>query len=235
MRLRFSLSLAAATVVGCAAGASYLYAPQDARYWSDGYPTASIGVPPEAPQGKVEVTSFGITEITPDGAGPVAALHARLAISNDGDATPWTLTTSDQLVEIAGEGRSRPIFVNTDVRTLPTVTIGQRERRVLDFYYPLPAGVHDEENLPAFDLLWQVTTAARPFASRTHFQRLEQEPPVRTDVVLWSGWGPYWWYDPFYPGVMFIHHPPLFPYRSPHVFVTRPPRGHYQAIHDHRH
>lgn len=222
-------------MVGCAAGASYLYAPQDARYWSDGYPTTSIAVPPEAPQGKVEVTSFGITEITPDGAGPVAALHVRLAVSNDGDATPWTLTTSDQLVEIVGEGRSRPIFVNTDVQTLPTVTISQRERRVLDLYYPLPASIRDEDNLPAFDFLWQVTTPSRPFASRTRFQRIEQEPPPgHTDVILWSGWGPYWWYDPFYPDVAFIHHAPVFVYRSPRVFVTHPPRWHYHAIRDHR-
>jgi len=233
--LRVSFPLALATIVGCAASANYLYTPQDARYWSDGYPTTAISVPPEAPQGKIEVASFGITEIKPDGAGPVTALHVRLAITNDGDATPWTLTTTDQLVEIAGEGRSRPLFVNTDVKTLPTVMIAQRERRILDFYYPLPTSIRDEENLPAFDVLWQVTTPARTFASRTHFERIEQEPPpAQTEVIFWSGWGPYWWYDPLYPGVMFVHHRPHMIYGGPRVIVTQPPRAHYRAIRDHR-
>jgi hypothetical protein len=232
----FPLTLMLATAAGCGSGTSYVYAPQNASYVSDGYPTTSVAVPPEKPEGKAELTSFGITEIKPDGSGPIAALHVRLAISNDGDATPWTLATSDQLVEIAGEGRSRPIYVNTDVQTLPTVTIAPRERRVLDLYYPLPANIHDDDHLPQFDFLWQVTTPARPFASRTHFQRMEQELPVGpTEVVLWSGWGPYWWYDPFYPEVMFLHHRPLFAHRSPHVIVTHAPHRHYRAVREHRH
>jgi hypothetical protein len=192
-------------------------------------------VPPEAPQGKVEVTSFGITEIKPDGDGPVAALHVRLAIANDGDAAPWTVTTSDQLVEISGEGRSRPIFVNTDVESLPTLSVAQHERRVLDLYYPLPTSIRDEASLPAFDFLWQLNTPTRPFSSRTHFQRVEQEPPAgQAEVVLWSGWGPYWWYDPFYPDMVFLHHSPFLIHHRSHVVVTHPPRWHYRAIHDHR-
>jgi hypothetical protein len=221
-------------VLGCST-TSYLYAPQAPSHWSDGYPTTTVGVPPEAPQGKVEIASFGITEIKPDGDGPVAALHVRLAVSNDGDATPWTLTTSDQLVEIAGEGQSRPIFVNTDVQSLPMVSIAQHERRVLDLYYPLPTSIRDEAALPAFDVLWQLNTPTRPFSSRTRFQRIEQEPPRgHTEVIFWTGWGPFWWYDPLYPRVVFIHHSPFLIHHRPRVIVTRPPRWHYSAIHDHR-
>ncbi|HEX8112987.1 MAG TPA: hypothetical protein VF516_34885 [Kofleriaceae bacterium] len=228
-------SLALAVVAGCSTTTSYLYAPQAPSYWSDGYPATTVAVPPEAPQGKVEVASFGITEIKPDGDGPVAALHVRLAVSNDGDATPWTLTPSEQLVEIAGEGRSRPIFVNTDLPTLPAVSIAQHERRVLDLYYPLPTGMREEAALPAFDVLWQLTTPARSFSSRTRFQRVEQVPPPgHTEVVFWTGWGPYWWYDPFYPDLVFLHHPPMRLHSRPHVIVTRPPRWHSHAVHDHR-
>ena len=79
-----------------------MYAPQDATTWSDGYPAAATPVPPESPQGKVEVTSFGVVEITPDGAGPIAVLHVRLAIANEADLTPWTITTTDQ--ETAARG-----------------------------------------------------------------------------------------------------------------------------------
>jgi hypothetical protein len=236
MRLKMSRThVALAVLVGCGASSNYLYAPDQASHWTDGYPASVTAVPPEMPQGKVEVASFGITEIKPDGANPLRTLHVRLAVTNDGDAGPWQLTTSDQLVEIAGEGKSRPIFVNSDLQSLPSVTIDQRERRVLDFYYPLPANIGGEDALPAFDFLWQVTTPARNFASRTRFARLEKEPPAtHTHVALYSGWGPFWWYDPFYPRVVFLHHRPIIIRRPHHVIVTRPPVRHYRAIRDHR-
>lgn len=112
---------------------------------------------------------FGVVEILPDGVGPVDALHVRLTITNDGDATPWSITANDQLCDIAGEGRSWPYFVNTDAPGLPTVTVAQRQRRVLDLYSP-----------------------ARTFASRPAFHRVEREPPLTYEhVVLYTGWGPF--------------------------------------------
>ena len=69
-------------------------------------------------------------------------------MTNDGDDQPWTLDTTQQLVEIPGEGRSRPIFVNADITTLPNVTIARHERRVLDMYYALPDPVRSESRLP---------------------------------------------------------------------------------------
>jgi hypothetical protein len=227
-------SILVVALAGCAATPSYVYSPQPASYWSDGYPASVTPVPPEAPQGKVEVTSFGIVEIQPEGAQPLPVLHVRLAIANEGDAVAWTLVPSEQLVEIPGEGRSRPIYVNTDVRTLPSIEIAQRDRRILDFYYPLPANVDGDEDLRGFDVLWQVTTPARVFASRTRFGRLEEEPMVRTGVTFYAGWGPYWWYDPFYPRAVFVHHRPIVVHRPGRVIVTRPPVGHYRAIRDHR-
>lgn len=227
------IRVAITAFVGCATGASYLYSPQDASYWSDGYPAATNPVPPEAPQGRVDLTSFGVVEIKPDGSSPISVLHVRLAITNDGDATAWTLVPSDQLVEVAGEGRSRPIYVNTDLPSLPAIAIAQRERRVLDFYYPLPANIDSDDDLSGFDVLWQVTTAARPYASRTRFQRLEQEPP-NAQVVYYTGWGPYWWYDPMYSSRVFIHHRPIVVYQPGRVMITRPPTSHYRAVRDHR-
>jgi hypothetical protein len=227
--------LAIAALVGCAATTSYMYSPQDASYWADGYPATATAVPPESPQGKVEVTSFGVVEITPDGFGPIAALHVRLAVINEGDTTAWTVTTTEQLVEIPGEGRSRPMYVNTNLASLPAAAVAQRERRVFDLYYPLPAGIVDDDDLPVFDFLWQVTTSARTFASRTRFSRFEQESPSSyTRVTLYTGWGPYWWYDPFYPRLVFIRHRPIVIHRPGRVIITRPPTWHYRALHDHR-
>lgn len=223
---------AVAVLAGC--GGSYLYTPDDATVWTDGYPAQVLAVPPEAPQGKVEVTSFGVVEIAPDGAGRIATLHVRLVVTNDGDATPWTLVPSEQVVEIADEGRSVPMYVNTDVPSLPAVTIAQRERRVLDFYYPLPVTIADADNLPGFTFLWQVTTASRTYASRTRFVRVETEPPADLQVVYVTGWGPYWWYDPLYSRVVFVHHVPIHVHGPTHVIVTRPPARHYLPVRDHR-
>jgi hypothetical protein len=48
--------------------------------------------------------------------------------------------------------------------------------------------MREEAALPALDVLWPVTTPARPFSSRTRFQRIEQEPPAgHTEVVFWTG------------------------------------------------
>lgn len=229
---RWTAVAAAATLAGC--GGTYLYAPDDATVWTDGYPAQVLAVPPEAPQGKVEVTSFGVVELSPDGAGKLATLHVRLVAINDGDATPWTIVPTDQLVEIPDEGRSRPLYVNTDVPSLPTVTIGQRERRVLDFYYPLPATIDDDDALPGFTFLWQVTTGSRRYASNTRFVRMEREPPADLEVVYVTGWGPYWWYDPLYAHVVFVHHVPLHVHGPTHVIVTRPPARHYLPVRDHR-
>jgi hypothetical protein len=235
MRLLLRLPRLAPLVAaaGCAA-TSYVYTPEHAGGWSDGYPTVSIDVPPGAATGTVAVTSFGITELTPDRAPPLTALHVRLAIANEGDAVPWTVVTSDQLVEIAGEGRSRPILVNTDVPTLPTVSIGPRERRVLDLYYPLPFGIRNEDDLRGFDLLWQVSTPTRKVAWRTHFARVALDEAAHGNIVLWSGWAPVWWYEPAYPALVFVHHRPIVVRPRPHVIVTHPPRRHDRAIRDHR-
>jgi len=200
-----------AGALGCA-GTSYVYTPDTANVMSAGLPAARTPIPQEEPQGAIEVTSYGVTKLRRDQA-TISALHVRATVTNDGDDTPWTLDTTQQLVEIPGEGQSRAMYVNSDVGTLPKVTIAKRERRVLDFYFPLPDTVHDASHLPRFELLWQVNTAVRTVASRTAFERIDIEPEIAYETAplgwpLWAGYGPYWWYDPFYPSTVFVHaHP----------------------------
>jgi hypothetical protein len=216
MTIRSVLAAAGALVIGgmlgCAANSDYVYQPDTANATAAGLPAARTPIPQEAPQGAIEVTSYGVAQLRRDGMS-IPALHVRAIVTNDGDAQPWTLDTTQQLVEIPGEGRSRPIFVNADVGTLPSVSIGLHDRRVIDLYYALPDTVRSASHLPRFDLLWQVNTATRSVASRTSFDRVDREPEVAAgyDVApwpVWAGFGPYWWYDPFYPRVVFIHaHP----------------------------
>jgi hypothetical protein len=215
MRIHSSLGAAAlvvaGTIAGCAGSSQYVYQPDTPNATAAGLPAARTPIPQEAPQGAIEVVSYGVTKLKRDDT-TVPALHVRAIVTNDGDNTPWTMDTTQQLVEIPGEGRSRPIFVNADVTTLPNVTIARHERRVLDMYYPLPDTIHAASDLPRFDLLWQVNTSTRTVASRTSFDRVDREPDVAYETTvgwpLWAGWGPYWWYDPFYPRAVFVHaHP----------------------------
>jgi hypothetical protein len=201
-----------AGMLGCAGSSNYVYTPDTANAMAAGLPAARTPIPQERPEGAIEVTSYGVTELQRDSV-DIPALHVRAIVTNDGDDAPWTVDTTQQLVEIPGEGQSRAMYVNADVGTLPRVTIGKHERRVLDFYFPLPDTMSDESHLSRFDLLWQVHTPARTVASRTSFDRVDrvdQDQQVAYGTVvapwpLWAGYGPYWWYDPFYPRTVFLH------------------------------
>jgi hypothetical protein len=224
--------VAIAGMLGCAGTSDYIYTPDVANATAGGLPATRTPIPQEKPQGAVEVVSYGVTELRRDSL-KIPALHVRMIVTNDGDDTPWTLDTTQQLVALPGEGQSRAMYVNSDVGTLPNVTIAKRERRVLDFYFPLPDTARDPAHLPRFELLWQVNTPVRTVASRTSFERVEQEPEVAYEAVpatwpLWVGWGPYWWYDPFYPRVVFLHTRPYVIRGSGPVVVGRF-GGHFYA------
>jgi hypothetical protein len=212
MNLKRSVLFVVVAAVGGCAEQSYVYTPDTPNAVTAGLPAARIAIPPERPQGQVEVASYGITELHPSGA-TVPALHVRMIVTNDGDDQPWRLDTREQYVAIAGEGRSRAMYVNTNVQTLPVVAIPRHARRVLDFYFPLPDTIQSDARLPRCQLQWQVDTAAREVASSTAFDRVEPEPvdtyAYGTAWPYWAGYGPYWWYDPLYPTAVFVHARPI--------------------------
>lgn len=171
-----TVGLAISGMSGCAGNADYMYRPQTANATTQaGLPAVRTPIPQERPQGAIELVSYGMTELQRDTA-KIPALYVRAMVTNDGDDIPWTLDVTQELIEIPGEGRSRAIFVGSDVGTLPVVTIARHERRVLDFYFPLPDTIGNASQLPRFDVLWQVKTPARMVASRTSFDRIEIKP-----------------------------------------------------------
>lgn len=182
-------------LVGCVARPDYYYAPEAATVTRTGIATQIKRIPDEAPQGSVEISSVGITEPPRGG----RALHVRMTVNNEGDDTPWRVDIRDQAVQVSGAGRSQPEFASSDVQTLPTVEVPRHERRVLDLYFPVPPGVHDAADLPAFDFQWQVATGSRTVSDRTRVARFEVERPT----VYVASWGPYWWYHPWYPHVAY--------------------------------
>ena len=234
-RLALSLWVFAATFAfSCGAALDQVYAPEQATAWLDGYPAVVRPLPPERPQGELRLASFGVTELAPADQPAVVALHVRFVVANEGDAIAWTLDTREQQIVLAGEGQSAALFVNTDRDELPVVAIGPREQRTLDFYFPLPPQVRSDDALPGFEILWQIGTADRTVAGRMAFHRVEVEPRPATEVILVTGWGPFWWHDPLLP-VRFVH-PPVIVVRPPviRVHIRRPPSRHRWVVRDHR-
>lgn len=177
MKPLFRWSLAALT--GCITPTTYVYAPDDAGRWADGYPTATQAVPPEAPQGTVEVSSSGFVDIRGEQRAQ-SVLHVRLTIANDGDAAPWTLVPGEQIIDVPGEPHTLPIAMKQPLVMNEPMAIAQHERLPVDLYFALPPSVASDDTLMGFDLLWRVTTPARQYASRTHFDRY-----LSTDPSLW--------------------------------------------------
>jgi hypothetical protein len=175
-----SLQWTLVALAGCMAPTSYVYSPQDANHRADGYPAATLLVPPEAPQGTIELSSFGFVNIR-DEHSDRSVLHVRLTVTNDGDVAPWTIVPGEQVVDVPNEQRSFPMAMKQAPPMDEPVVIEQRERQPLDLYFALPAAVASEDTLMGFDLLWQLTTPARQYSARTQFER-----HLSTDPSLWS-------------------------------------------------
>ncbi len=191
-------------IAACAEPPAYFYAPESATVQRGNLLASKTKIPSEEPRGAIEVASAGITELTAQKGERVRALHVRMFVQNDDDPGTWTVDTRQQLVDVTGVGESGPMFARSDVQTMPTVSIGRRQRRTFDFYFPLPANIRDPSELPAFDFLWEVSTPARPITGRTHITRQEVVDVVPYTDVWMPGWGPYWWwYDPMYPHIYY--------------------------------
>jgi hypothetical protein len=227
--------------VGCGEYA-YVYQPTaQATATTDGFPAASYNVPRELPRGDVNVASFGLTDMQLVEGGPKERfLQVRLTVANNNDVGPWTIDTREQLLSLTGEGQSPPSFANSDAAGLPQITIAPAQKHTIDLYYALPFGVRKSRDVPQFDLLWRVHTPTRAVAERTPFERIEID-----NNAYWAsygygypgfgyslGFGPSWWYDPFfYPAVSF-HHPVIIHQRYPGFVHTQtlPPRRVYGPV-----
>jgi hypothetical protein len=221
----------AALAAGCTTAGWYSYQPaeqQTARI--DGQAAARYAIPPESPRGDVRIASFGITEVSPDGDADIPVVHLRAIVANDAGAGPWSVDTRDIRVELRGGPALGEPYVNADSSTLPAIEVRPGQQRSIDLFYPLPEGMEDPEDVPAFDVTWKVRTDAREVIERTPFERLEieREPPRTTWVV---GYGPVWWYEPWYrpavivrPGIVVRSHVHHHPHRAHRTIIRRPPR-----------
>jgi hypothetical protein len=208
-------------LAGC--GAGYTYLPTDSNVaLAGGQPATRYAIPPEAPEGDVELASYGVTDVQTDNGGSVRVMHVRMVIANNGGAQPWTVDTREIELELAGEGKSRAAFVNASGAGLPIVTIPPGQKQTLDLFFPLPQKLDEADRIAAFDVLWRVHAATRVFAERTTFERAELQPyePPYDDYDYGMGFGvaPFWWYDPLWPSYTFVHPAPVIVGPSLHFY-----------------
>jgi hypothetical protein len=197
--LRFALATAfvAAAASGCAH--EFAYRPVDAG----GAPAARYPIPPEAPHGEVYVTSFGFTRMDVAEGRSADMMHARVVAVNNGPNV-WTVDgRAQQLLVAPAQAPLIPAYVNTDAGMGPVYTVPPAQHRVFDLYYAVAPPLDHPEQLGAFELAWRVDAAGRPITGRTPFQRIEGSgggyDPYPPYVFIGLGWGPGWWYGPFFP------------------------------------
>lgn len=204
-----------------AVGAGPAYGPRGATGWSDGYRAISR----ELPGGQVDVASFGLVELTPDGTPAMSTLHVRLVIANASDRTPWAFDATTAMLEL-GPWHERATFANSDRATLPVVILDRGQTALVDLYFALPPPPAD---LSHFGVAWQLSTGQGVRTERTRFVVDEMVPPAIA-VTHRTGWGEHWWFDPAHEWSTFYHHDGRITPRPPtRVLITGPPVRHSLA------
>jgi len=240
------LPIALAPLVLMACYDSYIYRPaEQATATMRGQPAARYQVPPESPKGDVRIASFGVAEVdlrTDGETQEVPMLHLRMVISNESDQ-PWQVDTRQLTVSFRQGAVHRPAYVNTEQAPgTPEMPIAAHGQRTLDLYYPLPPGSRGAKDIPDFDFVWQVNTAERRVAERTPFERLALDYVYPSYYASrgwygpgwwgpggWGGplgWGPSWYYDPFYSGsILRARTPVIIPGHPTGPVYVPPPSG----------
>jgi hypothetical protein len=194
-----AIAVAAFFIGGCAEGV-YVYRPaQQATARVGQLPAARYAIPSEKPTGEVLVASSGLVEL-PNAETRTPALFVRLIVTNNTDDAPFSVDTREQFAFVGGQKQS-PAVANTYGQSQPVFEIPRGEKRVIDLFYRLPPKVEGDEQLPQFEVAWNVQTATRTVGERTSFDRISVEPVYYSGYPHYYryGWGPYW-YDPFWYG-----------------------------------
>lgn len=197
-------ALTAALVTGACASRKYVYQPAvNTSAMVEGRPASYYAIPPEAPRGDVRLATFGLVDITPqDEDDDMRGVHIRMIVANNADV-PWSVDTREQRLALPNDGESRPAYATVDVGQPPVIEIPPGQKRTIDLFFPLPAHMQKEKELPSFDTLWRVQTSGGGFvAERTPFERLDVTPVYDRSYYgagYYGAWGPTYWYDPWYP------------------------------------
>jgi len=192
------LFFGAAGLGGCASQ-QYQYIPVEHARDVQENGRITYSVPPGKPEGKVTVSSMGVIDLEPSHASKqIPTIHLRMVISNQSAGQVWNFNTQDQVVSFPNDGEVLPTFVNSDLKSIPSLRINKGELRVLDLYFQLPANQKSAEDIPAFTLRWKIQTGEMVTQETALFNRIPVPP---RPVVVYPydpypyapGWGPVWW------------------------------------------
>jgi len=187
---------------GCAEG-PYVYRPAQATTSVGGLPASRQPIPRDKPSGDIVVASSGITEVK-GAEQPTRAIFVRVVVSNRTDDAAWGVDTRKQTALIAGQPITAA-YVNAYEGyegTTSVVRVPRGQSRTMDFYFPLPASMQADDDVPPFELSWNVQAGRQVVADRTPFNRVAVEPVYASGPPYPYGYyGPYGYYDPFWPPV----------------------------------
>ena len=160
---------------------------------------ADYAIPPSAPSGDVRLASYGVTDVWPTDRSQAGlhAIHLRVVLTNDG-ATTWTFDAREQRLGLGGGAVIPPAFVSADGGSPPPLmTVPPAARRVADIFFLLPPELQRTEQLPAFDVLWEVEASSEVVKERTPLALLVVDPGA--DVGRAADHGPdYFWGEPYW-------------------------------------
>ena len=207
MRKQVMVLVCSFAMAACAP--NYIYRPAaNATATIKGRVAADYPIPPAAPEGDVQLASFGMSTISAS-ATPnqkQMAIHVRMIVA-DNSQTTWTLDTRQQVVALSDGQQLAPAYVTTQEGQAgpPSVTVAAGGKRIIDLFYPLPPNMQSASQVPEFDVVWHVATSQQQVTERTPFDRLRVEPDVAygygPEWGVWNdGWGGPFWYDSGYLG-----------------------------------
>ena len=181
----------------CACETRYAYVPAagpasvlDGRAAAD----YTVGNPTE---GAMRVAAYGVDPLTPTNAPEqrLDALHVRVVVSNTG-AQPWTLDTREQSLTLGERGTSTPAFAvadRGDGSAAPVLTVPPRTTRTVDLFFPLPAGLASEADIPSFAATTRVHADVGLITQSTPFSRIEDDGANYESRSDWAYWdSPFW-------------------------------------------
>jgi hypothetical protein len=172
-------------------------------------------------RGSIDVTSYGVAELSADGDVPIQTLHVRLTYSNRGDPRPWTIDVTAMRVEV-GSTVAAPLFVNSDAITLPFVRVGKNEHRVVDAYFELPIG-----ELDTLAVMHRLNTPDQRYEGRVVLRRAASVDDAQASPRI--GWGSRWWATNDHSWPAFYHRDGRLVPRPPlTVVITRAPQATYE-------
>ncbi|KAB2897893.1 MAG: hypothetical protein F9K40_12150 [Kofleriaceae bacterium] len=176
----------------------------------------------------IRAVSFGIAEISADGAAPVPVVHVRLSVANRFDRVPWTVDVVNATLGRVGRAASRPLFVNSDIATLPIARVDGGEQRAIDLYFPVPEGIDASAAPGALELHARIDT---PDRNLLWYARVgPPESPVYGEAQS-AGRGARWWADPDHAWPSFNRRSGPITHRVPReIVLTRLPRWEYVPL-----